>query len=89
MKHKLIILLSIFALLICQFSYGQGGKQLYERARKAFDKQDSVSAIDLLRKSAEKGYPEAQYNMGLYLSGKSKGSIPTLSFAVVSTTAFL
>ena len=64
MKLNLYIL---FAFLTYQFSLGQNAEELNQHSKALIQRGKYEEALPLLKKSAELGNPEAQYNYGNFL----------------------
>jgi TPR repeat protein len=58
------ILTFIFLTFICSTSVGQTAKEFNEKAKKFIETQEFDKAIPLLKKGAELGNAESQYNLG-------------------------
>ena len=62
MQHTILTTFSIF---IGTLTLGQNAEVLNKKSKECLDKQDFKNAVPLIRQSAEKGSPEAQYNYGI------------------------
>jgi TPR repeat protein len=63
MNKQFFILMTSSLCLICNL-FGQSAEELNKQAKDFLTKGDTKSAVPLLRKAAEMGQPESQYNYG-------------------------
>ena len=61
------ILTFIFLTVISANSFGQNADELNEQSKKLLQTEEFDKAVPLLKKSAELGVAEAQYNYGVTL----------------------
>ncbi|MFP3597867.1 tetratricopeptide repeat protein [Chryseobacterium sp. SIMBA_029] len=70
MKRNFLIILSI---LFVQFSFGQNADQLNNQSKELIQQGKYNEAFPILKKSAELGNSEAQYNFGYFLQSGTTG----------------
>lgn len=71
MKRNFLIILSI---LFVQFSFGQTADQLNNQSKELIQQGKYNEAFPILKKSAELGNSEAQYNFGYFLQSGTTGT---------------
>ncbi|WP_348799057.1 tetratricopeptide repeat protein [Flavobacterium adhaerens] len=70
MKHNILILLSVF---FFQSSFGQNKDELNQQSKDLIQQGKYNEALPILKKSAELGNAEAQYNYGYFLQSGTAG----------------
>jgi len=70
MKQNILILLST---LFFQLSFGQSAEELNQQSKELIQQEKYTEALPILRKSAELGNAEAQYNYGYFLQNGATG----------------
>ncbi|MNK30402.1 putative beta-lactamase HcpC precursor [compost metagenome] len=70
MKLQILFFLSITA---CQFAFGQNADKLNQQSKELIQQQKFSEAFPILKKSAELGNAEAQYNYGNFLQNGTAG----------------
>lgn len=70
MKRNILITLSI---LFFQFSFGQTAEELNNQSKELIQQGKYNEAFPILKKSAELGNSEAQYNLGYFLQSGTTG----------------
>ena len=70
MKSNLFIILSIF---ISQLSFGQDADKLNQQSKELLQEGNYDEAFPILKRSAELGNAEAQYNLGYFLQNGIEG----------------
>ena len=70
MKKNFLIILSI---LFFQFSFGQNAEELNNQSKELIQQGKYNEAFPILKKSAELGNSEAQYNLGYFLQNGTTG----------------
>ena len=70
MKRKLLIIISI---LFSHISFGQNPEELNNQSKELIQQGKYNEALPILKKSAELGNSEAQYNLGYFLQSGTAG----------------
>lgn len=64
MKNKTLLIIGVFYV---NFAFAQNADELNSQSKELLTKRDYEKALPILRKSAELGNAEAQYNLGYFL----------------------
>ncbi len=70
MKRNILIL---FLILFCTLSFGQSAEELNQQSKKLIQQGKYNAVLPILKKSAELGNAEAQYNYGYFLQSGAAG----------------
>ena len=71
MKQQILLFLSIISF---QFSFGQNAEELNKQSKELIQQGKYKEALPILKKSAELGNSEAQYNYGVFLQEGVSGN---------------
>ena len=71
MKQPILLFLSVIAF---QFSFGQNAEELNQQSKQLIQQGKYTEALPILKKSAELGNSEAQYNYGVFLQEGISGN---------------